>query len=70
MLFCRIPSAQPSLTPQALRRTGFLVILFLAPRLIVSLQKASDFVECFRCSCLSVTAPGPASLLASLTEPL
>ena len=39
--------AVTELTLQALRKTGFLAILSLTPRLIVSLQKASDFVECF-----------------------
>ena len=39
--------AVTELTLQALRKTCFLAILSLTPRLIVSLQKASDFVECF-----------------------
>ena len=43
----RLRLAVTELTLQALRKTGFLVILPLTPRLIVSLQKASDFVECF-----------------------
>ena len=38
--------AVTELTLQALRRTGFLAILSPAPRLIVSLLKVSDFVEC------------------------
>ena len=39
-------SAVTDLTLRALRRTGFLAVFSLAPRLIVSLQKVSDFVEC------------------------
>ena len=41
-----VVSAVTELTQRALHRTGFLAVFSFAPRLIVSLQKASDFVEC------------------------